>query len=155
MGDSLVARVGRSFSSSVGTIVFGMEDGTVSIFGLVFGVAASAPSSHTVLVAGATGAAAAAVSMMAGTFLDVQSANDQARVKRSALSQQAENDPKAADETLRTRLVAAGFSSSDAQLVLAVVDAHRGSGRQRWRSSKGAASRSRRRIRWSNRSGCW
>ncbi len=34
------ARVRRSFDQSVGSIVFGMEDGTVSIFGLVFGVAA-------------------------------------------------------------------------------------------------------------------
>jgi len=52
-------------------MVFGMEDGTVSIFGLVFAVAVSAQDSHAVLLAGATGAVAAAVSMMAGTFLDV------------------------------------------------------------------------------------
>ena len=61
----LRARIRRSFDASVGSIVFGMEDGTVSIFGLVFGVAASAPDSNAVLLAGATGAAAAAVSMMA------------------------------------------------------------------------------------------
>jgi hypothetical protein len=47
------ARVRRSFDQSVGSIVFGMEDGTVSIFGLVFGVAASAPDSKAVLLAGA------------------------------------------------------------------------------------------------------
>ena len=35
-------RLRRSFADSAGTVVFGMEDGTVSIFGLVFGVAASA-----------------------------------------------------------------------------------------------------------------
>ena len=70
------ARVAQSFRDSAGQIVFGMEDGTVSIFGLVFGVAASAPDAHTVLLAGATGAVAAAVSMMAGTYLDVESEND-------------------------------------------------------------------------------
>jgi hypothetical protein len=43
-----------------------MEDGAVSIFGLVFGVAASAPDATTVLLTGATRAAAAAVPMMAG-----------------------------------------------------------------------------------------
>lgn len=63
----LATRVRRSFDASVGSIVFGMEDGAVSIFGLVFGVAASAPDAHAVLLAGATDAAAAAVSMMAGT----------------------------------------------------------------------------------------
>jgi hypothetical protein len=74
-------RIHRSFVASVGSIVFGMEDGTVSIFGLVFGVAFSAPNSHAVLLAGGTGAVAAAVSMMAGTFLDVESTNDQAAAR--------------------------------------------------------------------------
>jgi VIT1/CCC1 family predicted Fe2+/Mn2+ transporter len=54
--------------SALGSVVFGMEDGTVSIFGLVSGVAASATNSQTVLLAGATGAVSAAVSMMAGTY---------------------------------------------------------------------------------------
>jgi len=36
----LLDRTRTSFRYSVGSIVFGMEDGTVSIFGLVFGVAA-------------------------------------------------------------------------------------------------------------------
>ena len=75
---TLAGRIRRSFLASVGSIVFGMEDGTVSIFGLVFGVAVSAPDSRAVLLAGGTGAVAAAVSMMAGTFLDVESTNDQA-----------------------------------------------------------------------------
>ena len=68
----LPGRIADSFQASVGSIVFGMEDGTVSIFGLVFGVAFAAPDSRAVLLAGATGAVAAAVSMMAGTFLDVE-----------------------------------------------------------------------------------
>jgi hypothetical protein len=42
---TLIERIRRSFAASVGSIVFGMEDGTVSIFGLVFGVAAAAPDS--------------------------------------------------------------------------------------------------------------
>jgi len=78
---TLTGPVRRSFLNSVGSIVFGMEDGTVSIFGLVFGVAASAPDSRAVLLAGGTGAVAAAVSMMAGTFLDVESTNDQAAAR--------------------------------------------------------------------------
>jgi VIT1/CCC1 family predicted Fe2+/Mn2+ transporter len=78
---SLLQRIGKSFSDSIGDIVFGMEDGTVSIFGLVFGVASSTSSSSVVLLAGATGAIAAAVSMMAGTFLDVESTNDQAKAQ--------------------------------------------------------------------------
>ena len=63
---SLVSHVRQSFHASIGDVVFGMEDGTVSIFGLVFGVAASTDQSAVVLLAGGTGAIAAAVSMMAG-----------------------------------------------------------------------------------------
>jgi len=36
---SLLQAIGKSFYDSIGDIVLGMEDGTVSIFGLVFGVA--------------------------------------------------------------------------------------------------------------------
>ncbi len=58
---SFLAAIGKSFYDSIGDIVFGMEDGTVSIFGLVFGVASSTTSSSVVLLAGATGAISAAV----------------------------------------------------------------------------------------------
>src|SRR5246127_1862299 len=70
-------RLRYSVVNSAGTIVFGMEDGTVSIFGLIFGVAATTTNSSAILVAGATGAAAAAVSMMAGAFLDAETSRDE------------------------------------------------------------------------------
>ena len=80
MGDlSFSARLKTSFLASAGDVVFGMEDGTVSIFGLVFGVAATTADNKTVLIAGASGAVAAAVSMRAGTYLDVETARDAAR----------------------------------------------------------------------------
>jgi hypothetical protein len=43
---SSLRRVRRSLSASAGTIVFGMEDGTVSIFGLIFGVTATTSRRH-------------------------------------------------------------------------------------------------------------
>jgi hypothetical protein len=60
---SILPRLKRSLENSGGTIVFGMEDGTVSIFGLFFGVAATTVSGHAVLIAGAAGAAAAGVAV--------------------------------------------------------------------------------------------
>src|SRR6516165_1389496 len=111
---TLAGRVRRSFLDSVGSIVFGMEDGTVSIFGLVFGVAAAAPDSRTVLLAGETGAISAAVSMMAGTFLDVESTNDQAAARAAEQRSRYEADPDQEDQALRGRLVAAGFSDPEA-----------------------------------------
>jgi len=73
---SNLQRLRNSVVDSAGTIVFGMEDGTVSIFGLIFGVAATTTSTKAVLIAGASGAAAAAVSMMAGAYLDAETTRD-------------------------------------------------------------------------------
>ena len=98
-----------------------MEDGTVSIFGLVFGVAASAPDSKAVLLAGATGAAAAAVSMMAGAFLDAESANDQENAKLHDLQQQLDCESSLKDHDARTRLLDAGYSSTEAAKLLELV----------------------------------
>ena len=107
---TLAGRIRRSFLASVGSIVFGMEDGTVSIFGLVFGVAASAPNSGAVLLAGGTGAIAAAVSMMAGTFLDVESTNDQAAARVADARARYEADPGLQHQDVHRRLVSAGLS---------------------------------------------
>jgi vacuolar iron transporter family protein len=121
---TLAGRIRRSFTDSVGSIVFGMEDGTVSIFGLVFGVAAAAPDSHAVLLAGGTGAVAAAVSMMAGTFLDVQTANDQAAAKVAEERARYDADPERAEADARRRLVSAGFTECEAATVSAIMGRH-------------------------------
>lgn len=102
---SLAKRIERSFKASFGDIVFGMEDGTVSIFGLVFGVAATTTDTRVVLIAGMTGAIAAAVSMMAGAYLDAETALDQARARADG-SAPSQFDSKA----LRERLHADGIS---------------------------------------------
>ena len=119
-GSSLLQRIGKSFTDSIGDIVFGMEDGTVSIFGLVFGVASSTNSSSVVLLAGATGAIAAAVSMMAGTFLDVESTNDQAKVQLAHEQTEIETNLEGEKQEVRDRLQTAGF---DHQEITAIVDA--------------------------------
>jgi len=121
---TLSDRIQRSFTDSVGSIVFGMEDGTVSIFGLVFGVAFSAPDSRAVLLAGATGAVAAAVSMMAGTFLDVESTNDQAAARLAAERTRFEANRGQEDQAIHHRLVSAGFSDSEAETVIGIVGKH-------------------------------
>lgn len=114
-------RVWQSFTSALGSIVFGMEDGTVSIFGLVFGVAASATNSQAVLLAGATGAVSAAVSMMAGTYLDVSTERDQAQAKIAQEKQEIEKDPTHAAQEVRDHLVQTGFAQADADTILTIV----------------------------------
>jgi VIT1/CCC1 family predicted Fe2+/Mn2+ transporter len=105
---SKLARLKASLEASAGDIVFGMEDGTVSIFGLVFGVAATTDDKSTVLIAGATGAVAAAVSMMAGTYLDVETSQDEARAASAMIDSEVERNPAAAVEQVMVRLRAAG-----------------------------------------------
>jgi len=115
---SYVQTIKASFSQSIGDIVFGMEDGTVSIFGLVFGVAASAANSQTVLLAGATGAAAAAVSMMAGTYLDVETARGQARAQLAQKQAQIAHEPEKEAKEVDTRLQAAGFNEQERGVII-------------------------------------
>jgi VIT1/CCC1 family predicted Fe2+/Mn2+ transporter len=109
---SLLPRLKRSFLDSAGTIVFGMEDGTVSIFGLIFGVAATTSNSLTVLVAGASGAAAAAVSMMAGAFLDAETSADENAVNAKRLQADLALRPAAMAAVLPARLAEAGIKPS-------------------------------------------
>jgi VIT1/CCC1 family predicted Fe2+/Mn2+ transporter len=114
-------RIKASFEASFGDIVFGMEDGTVSIFGLVFGVAASTSDTRVVLVAGMTGAISAAVSMMAGAYLDAETARDQAR----ASSRDAVEDPTLLDAgPLRAQLLADGATPAAVDALDAVAKAH-------------------------------
>ena len=111
---SLWRRLRDSFAASAGQVVFGMEDGTVSIFGLVFGVAATTNDQAAVLVAGASGAVAAAVSMMAGTYLDVETNRDQARVMASRVEANLRNSSATVVDDVTRRLTAAGLPSEHA-----------------------------------------
>jgi VIT1/CCC1 family predicted Fe2+/Mn2+ transporter len=109
-------RLRSSFDKSVGTIVFGMEDGTVSIFGLIFGVAATTTDTKTVLIAGASGAAAAAVSMMAGSYLDAETTRDEAAASRSALLASTH-----ADTALSSHLTTMGLTAEQSDVLATAV----------------------------------
>jgi vacuolar iron transporter family protein len=116
MFGSMLQRLRGSFANSVGTIVFGMEDGTVSIFGLIFGVAATTTDAKTVLIAGASGAAAAAVSMMAGAYLDVETTRDEANAASLSLYS-APRSPT----SLASRLAKAGLTAEQSEALVVAV----------------------------------
>jgi vacuolar iron transporter family protein len=106
-------RLRSSITNSAGTIVFGMEDGTVSIFGLIFGVAATTTSTNTVLIAGASGAVAAAVSMMAGAYLDAETTRDQTDATSLAAG--------GSGASLSNRLASAGLTAEQSSALAAAV----------------------------------
>jgi VIT1/CCC1 family predicted Fe2+/Mn2+ transporter len=115
-------KVWNSFNDSIGEIVFGMEDGTVSIFGLVFGLAASATDSHAVFLAGATGAAAAAVSMMAGTYLDVESTRAKAQAEIEHEREEIQQKPQEEIQEIKNRLRAEGFAEDEITKILPILE---------------------------------
>jgi len=118
MGEaSLWTRLTTSLQASAGEVVFGMEDGTVSIFGLVFGVAATTTDQKAVLIAGASGAVAAAVSMMAGTYLDAETGEDQIKVTAARIASDMQNDSGAVLQRVTRQLQAAGMASDQAASV--------------------------------------
>jgi VIT1/CCC1 family predicted Fe2+/Mn2+ transporter len=117
---SFFQAVRQSFMSAIGSIVFGMEDGTVSIFGLVFGVAAGSANSQAVLLAGATGAISAAVSMMAGTYLDISTERDEAQAKVAAEEREIAQEPRQVERDVNNELLNAGFTHADSQTILSI-----------------------------------
>ncbi len=118
------AQLRASLKASIGDVAFGMEDGAVSIAGLVFGVAASTSDTHVVLLAGATGAAAGAVSMMAGTYLDITSVRDRSAALRAEtrrrIGRDSASDARRAEEWLRR----AGFSDAEADATATALARH-------------------------------
>ena len=109
---SFIGRIKESFRDSFGEIVFGMSDGTVSIFGLVAGMVAGAQSGDIIVLAGATAAIAATVSMMAGVFLDIESERDEARVEAEERCEAIRCNPEAAIGKLMADLQATGLSEN-------------------------------------------
>jgi vacuolar iron transporter family protein len=121
---SILQAVRTSFFTSFGNVVFGMEDGTVSIFGLVFGVAASAATSRVVLLAGSTGAAAAAIAMMAGTYLDAISTRGQAQARIAQKKQEIEHNRPSELAGIMEWLREIGLDDKDSSSIVDVLDRH-------------------------------
>lgn len=118
---SQLKRLRASLANAAGTIVFGMEDGTVSIFGLIFGVAATTTNTGTVLIAGASGAVAAAVSMMAGAFLDVETTRDAMETKRAQLQASLAANAASICAELPGQLAAAGLTHQQSAALTGAV----------------------------------
>jgi vacuolar iron transporter family protein len=118
---STLRRLRSSLAKSAGTVVFGMEDGTVSIFGLIFGVAATTSNTATVVIAGASGAVAAAVSMMAGAYLEVETTRDAMAARRALVQSDLTARSGAIAASLPSRLAAAGLTEEQSAALAGAV----------------------------------
>jgi len=119
---TVVGAVRESLISSIGDVAFGMEDGAVSVAGLVFGVAASTNLANIVVLAGATGAIAGAVSMMAGTYLDVHSERSRATALVERARRGIAADSTGALERVAGGLRSAGFTDAETRGVMTAFE---------------------------------
>ncbi len=97
--------------------VLGANDGIVSVASLIVGVAAAGPDRTAILIAGAAGIAAGAMSMAAGEYVSVSS---QADVERADISRERLailQDPVGEEAELVSIYQSRGLSKSTAALV--------------------------------------
>ena len=101
--------------------VLGVDDGLVSNFGLVMGVAGAGADTHGLVVAGLAGLLAGALSMALGEWLSVQSARElfarQIEIEREELTLA----PDEEEDELRLIYQAKGLSEENARSVAAKV----------------------------------
>ena len=117
---SWLGRLTASLRAAIGDVTFGMQDGAVSVAGLVFGVSASTDDASIVLLAGAAGAIAGAVSMMAGRYLDVQSVGHRVAAERTRVQAAIAADPEPFVDRAISRLRGVGFSEDEAEVAAGV-----------------------------------
>lgn len=97
--------------------VLGANDGIVSVSSLIVGVAAADPSPNAILVAGAAGLAAGAMSMAAGEYVSVSSQSDVERADIAREKQALIDTPVAEEAELASIYHARGLSLETAKLV--------------------------------------
>ncbi len=101
--------------------VLGANDGLVSNFCLMMGIAGARTSTHTVLLSGLAGLIAGACSMALGEWLSVSNARDLAKTQLAREREEIEQTPQAEQHELALIYQAKGLPKADAQRVAAQI----------------------------------
>jgi vacuolar iron transporter family protein len=99
--------------------VLGANDGLVSNFCLVMGVAGAAAGNRMILLTGLAGLAAGACSMALGEWLSVTNARELARTQISREAEEIEQTPQAEQHELALIYQAKGLQKADAERIAA------------------------------------
>ncbi len=99
--------------------VLGANDGLVSNFCLIMGVAGAGTGNRTILITGLAGLAAGACSMALGEWLSVTNARELARTQISKEAQEIAQTPEAEQHELALIYQAKGLQKADAQRIAA------------------------------------
>lgn len=97
--------------------VLGANDGIVSVASLIVGVAAAGPDRTAILIAGAAGIAAGAMSMAAGEYVSVSSQSDVEKADIDREKRALVEDPVGEEAELTSIFLARGLTPSTAALV--------------------------------------
>lgn len=117
----------RASGNNLRAAVLGANDGLVSNFCLIMGVAGAGVASRTILLTGMAGLIAGACSMALGEWLSVTNARELARSQIDKEAEELEQTPKAEQRELALIFQAKGLPKEDAQRVAADLMRHRDS----------------------------
>lgn len=112
---------GLGSGNNLRAAVLGANDGLVSNFCLVMGVAGAGAGNSTVLLTGLAGLAAGACSMALGEWLSVTNARELASTQIAREAQELEHTPVAEQRELALIFQAKGMATEDAQRVAADI----------------------------------
>ena len=107
----------RADGNALRAAVLGANDGLVSNFGLVMGVAGAGAASDAVLVAGVAGLLSGSLSMALGEWLSVQSSRELYAREVAVQAAAIDRDPEGEADALARTYEAKGIPSTDARLL--------------------------------------
>jgi vacuolar iron transporter family protein len=110
---------GASSGNNLRAAVLGANDGLVSNFCLIMGVAGAGSANRTILLTGLAGLAAGACSMALGEWLSVTNARELAATQIAKEAEEIEQTPQAEQHELALIFQAKGLPKADAQRVAA------------------------------------
>lgn len=117
----LEGRHGAGAANNLRAMVLGANDGLVSTFCVVMGVAGTSASTHTLLATALAGTLAGACSMAMGEWISVQSARELQEKQIASEAQELAEVPAEEQEELSLIYQAKGFSQEEAKQIAARV----------------------------------
>lgn len=131
-GQGVDESFGRAAPSFVGEflrdLIFGLNDGVVSNFSLISGVAGAGSSHSVVLLAGVAGLIAGAVSMASGAYLSNKSHREVVAEEVRREAEEIEYAPEEERDELRRLYRLKGFSDEEVEILVRRITADK----QRW-----------------------
>jgi VIT1/CCC1 family predicted Fe2+/Mn2+ transporter len=103
--------------SSIRDIIFGMNDGLLSMFSLVTGVAGGTTNNSVVILAGLAGAIAGAISMAAGAYVSTKAEKEVLEKHLQMERSELETMPEAEEEELALMYELKGISHAKAKSI--------------------------------------